>query len=296
MIKSIRIALLGICIVYFWAADATESNASDYTVRGTVTSKSHFYDLDGKLTQPDPDIVATSACDFVFYRSGGNWRLDIVHPDHAFPEPVWRTITPAPDGGFVSVISYPPRPGSPGNKGNAYVVVMTNLFLLADDAYGAHASWLIFNLDELVGKYVTSNGCPPFWKFDPAVNHISENTRYVLRTNGTFVFLNLGRHVLLDADQKIVFKNGQPETISHSAPFDRGFLEAEYRPSSSYLDKERGIPNSGVLTYWTAMRDNQNSSGVRPVLLTELRWENKSIDLQPVELSTFAPSWTNEIA
>lgn len=270
--------------------------AFDYTVRGTVTSKSYFYDRDGNLTQPDPDIVASSACDFVFFRSDEKWRLDIVHPDRAFPEPVWRTITPAPEGGFVSVISYPPRPGNPGSKGNAYVVVLTNVFMPADDAYGAHASWLIFNLDDLIKKYVTSNGCPPFWKFDPAINNIRENTRNVLYTNGIFAFLNLGRHVALDAEQKVIFKNGQPETIRHAAPFDQGFLEAEYRPSSEYLNKERKVPNSGVLTYWTAMRDDQNSSRMRPVLLAELQWENKSIDLQPVALSTFTPSWTNEVA
>jgi hypothetical protein len=276
-------------------------------VRGTVVSKVNFYRA-GNLTEPPQGIAAATECDFVFYRRFAKWRLVIDYPDPAFAKgSVWSTIMPLDAGGFISVISFPPRPGVPENKGNAYVTVMTNQFFPFELGHIPHAAWLVFNLDDILEKAprlgtLILDGmrpdfvCPPIWKFNPRVHDMRVNSHRIIRTNDAIIFWNTGRSVARDANGQVILENGQPKVKIRPPPLDEGFAEMEYRPSSDFLNQELGIPKSVVLTTWSSFRDEKEVRGIRMVPIIEQRIENKGVEFQTIPESLFLPEWTNSFA
>jgi hypothetical protein len=294
-----------IFIVYFVifavSGRALAADSREFTVRGTITSRMNFYDAAGNSTQPPKEFLARGLrtaheCDFAFYRKNAKWRLDIEHPDPNFDEgTVWRTLLPSDGGGFLSIISYPPRPGVPENKGNAHVTVLTNQYLPREDRYGAHAAWLIFNLNEIVA-IESPNACPPIWSFNPREHDMRVNSHMIIRTNEATIFWNTGRFAARDEHGNVILENGQPSVKSHPPPYNQGWVEAEYRPTPDFLSVQLRIPKGGVFTTWAPTRDEKEPRGMRMHMLTEERIENKEVSSRSLSESLFEPTWTNKFA
>lgn len=233
------IAAYSLIAAGFGGALAAPSDSSEYTVRGTVASKVNFYDRSGKLTEPPGGVKAFQKSDFVFRRKYEKWRLDIKYPDPSFEDgSVWRTIIPLPEGGFFSLISFPPRPGVQDSEGNGHVTVITNQYFPSGDTYGAHAAWLAFNLNEVVGKVADMPECPPVWRFNPRIDDMRVNSHKVIRTNEGFLFWNKGRSSARDNGGNIMIENGRPKLNTFKPPLDQGFVDAEFRFSPDVLSSK----------------------------------------------------------
>jgi hypothetical protein len=278
------------------ASIAADSRSREYTVRGTVVSKIYFYDADKNLKQPPVGFPADTKCDFVFYRRFSKWRLNIEQPDPAFPEgSIWEAIMPFRQKGFVSVISYPPRPGVPANKGNASVTVITNEFYPPGDAYGKHAIWLVVNLDDILEKAARTGVGPPIWQFNPLMHDMRVNSHMITRKDDAVMFWNTGKFAARDANGQIILENGQPKMNIRPPPLDKGFIETEYRPSGDFRSQQLGIPKSVVVTTFAPVRDEKEPGGFRRVPLREHRIENREVESQPIPESLFVPAWTNQL-
>lgn len=266
----------------------------EFKISGTVEAHQYIYDSQGHLTQPPSEVKGKSLTPFTFYRKDDKWRLDIDHPDDAFQRgAVHRTILPQNGAGFVSVISYPPRPDTPRNQGNAFVNIITNEFFPSDDSYGAHAAWLVFNLKGLTSEYGISNACPHFWKFDPTLDDVRLNCYEIRKVDGGYEFWNMGKFPVSDSNRNLA---NPPELLKYPPPLDHGFAEAEYQFAPEFLDQEKTIPKSSVLTYWFYLRKAPGSASFDRLKEVEYRFEVHSCQTNHLDEALFAPNWTNRLA
>jgi len=285
-------------LLVFWFVSGLKDvvNAEEYTVTGIVTWVS--YNTDGSPRTKDFEgSPPTTTCDFVWYRKAEKWRLDIREPPNStFPAGVWKSIMQFGESNLISVVQYPPRPNDPKSKGNAYVTVMTNKFLAAENVYGAHAIWLTFNLGQIMNMFGPSRECPPFWDYDPTINSLPVQSHIIMPRNGSVAFYNPGHYFARDKNQNVIFEGGQPKFVPYPSPLDKGFAEAEYQTSGGFLDDERRIAKSSELRYWTALRDEASPNGLNLVMLSKIIVETRSVMLQPIPEEAFTPTWTNTFA
>jgi len=285
----------GLLLILIQTFSGIYLRADEYTLRGTVTSV--LYDLDGNPIKSEvvPGIPPTTICDFIWYRKDEKWRLEIRQPDPLFPEGLWKSIMPFTESELISIKSTPGKPGNP-NSGNAFVMVLTNKLLHAESVFGAHAVWFTFNLDQVMAKFGPLNQCPPFWDYDPSINRLQSKAYRMIPTNGAVIFWNAGYYVAKDENQKVEFEQGEPRLLLCPFPLDKGFMEAEYRPSIDLLDAGRRIPKQAEFIYWGYVKDLREKDGARMTILSKLIIETQSIDLKSISASIFSPAWTNAVA
>ncbi len=118
----------------------------------------------------------------------------------------------------------------------------------------------------------------------------------IIRTNDAILFWNTGRLAARDENGHVILENGRPKVNVRPPPVDKGFIDTEYRPSSAFLSLQLGIPKSVVLTTRLPMIDEKEVRGIRMVLSTEQRIENKDVKFQSIPESLFTPGWTNNFA
>lgn len=284
--RYLKISVVFIYLFFCLSASGIGVAEGSFVVKGKIASTQ--YDEHGNLVEEElvPGVVTPMYCDFVWYRDGEKWRLDLREINPKFSEGVWRTILPLSTNELISIHSYPPRPGVSDAKGNAFVKVMTNFFLPAQHSYGAHAVWLAFNLEQVLNRVGPEGVCPPFFLYDPRIHNLQFPSHRIIITNNAVVFWNPGKYF-----DSLVLENGSPVLRLHNPPIDKGFKEVELKFSSEKMDF--GVPKLAELIYWIPYKDDSNETGYRLVMLSKLSVIPEVVEAVKVPASTFTANWTN---
>jgi RNA polymerase sigma factor (sigma-70 family) len=265
---------------------------ANYTAKGNVTVQVYFYDKEGNLLDqsPYPDVPLMTSCDFVYFRKGKQWRLNIVHPDPAFERnTVWRSVMPFSETNLIDMISFPERVHV---TGNAAVTIVTTRFLPADIA-NTHFAWMILNYWEIKGMLGPQLECHDFWKQGTSPNSDAKTHR-IIESDSGWTYWNSGKYPQRDAIGNLVLENGKPLIKAYPPPFDEGFSEGEVHVQWTAVG-DTLIPKKAHAMLMGLTKKNFED-GVSMIPLRKMELVVNSYDTNALDSVLFSTQWTNHLA
>ena len=283
---------LGLLIVAGASLVQLTPSAAEFTARGTVTREVNFYDREGKLMDhsPEHDFPLVESSEFVYFRKGSQWRLNIVQNYPDFPRSsVWRSIRPFSEKELIDIISFPERTNV---TGNAAVTITTSRWLTPDSA-AVHFVWTVFNFEELKGLLGPRLECHAFWKagmpVDPGIL-----THRIIDSGSHWTYWNGGKFAQQDGQGHVVLVGGRPVIQSYPAPLDRGFSEGECQIDWIDLNTAR-VPKKATATFMGPLITGpEKKATIVPLWKVELVVD--SLATNAVDDAVFEPTWTNSVA
>lgn len=283
---------LGRIIIIITAVSQLPTSAEEYTAKGIVSAEVFFYDKDGNRLDrsPEPNLPLTFTSDFVYYRRGDLWRLNITHPDPSFERnTVWRSIMPFSATNIIDIISYPDKTNV---VGNAAVTILNSRFLVPD-SLGAHFAWTVLNFSEIKKLLGPNLECFAFWKpgmpIDPRVK-----THRIIESDSKWTYWNNGKFPQQDGEGNIVFVNEKPLMRTYPVPFDKGFSEAEFLVDWTSFGTSKAPKRVQVIFSGPGKKPSEAAISMIPLSKLDLIIESYSTET--IDDDVFSPKWTNSVA
>lgn len=264
----------------------------NYAAKGSVTVQVYFYDNEGNLLDhsPYPDVPLVTSCDFVYFRKGKQWRLNVVHPDPAFERnAVWRSIMPLSETNLIDMISFPERANV---TGNAAVTIIATRFLPVDIA-NTHFAWTILNHWEIKAMLGPRLECHDFWKQGTSPDSDAKTHR-IIESDSGWTYWNSGKYPQQDANGNLVLDHGKPLLKPYPAPFDEGFSESEVHVQWTAIGDTLIPKKAHALLMGLGKKMLEDGFSLIPPRKMEL--VVNAYDTNALDSAVFSPKWTNQLA